>query len=146
MLGLAPRAHAQQNPPAGTLNVTVVDSTGAVIVGATVRVAGLDAATKGVSATPVPTSDKGVATIPRLVPGRYTVEAEFVGFEKGRIADMRVRNGDNKQVLMLQIEGVKQAVVVEQNRQQAAADPRGPSFGTTLTREQLEALSDDPDV
>jgi hypothetical protein len=46
----------------------------------------------------------------------------------------------------LPIAGVKEAVVVEQNRQQAAADPRGPSFGTTLTREQLEALSDDPDV
>ena len=29
---------------------------------------------------------------------------------------------------------------------QAAVDPRGPSFGTTLTREQLEALSDDPEI
>ena len=34
---------------------------------------------------------------------------------------------------------------MEQSRQEAAVDPRGPSFGTTLTREQLEALSDDPD-
>ena len=35
---------------------------------------------------------------------------------------------------------------VGQDKQAAAADPRGASFGTTLTREQLEALSDDPEV
>src|SRR5205823_258786 len=36
------------------------------------------------------------------------------------------------------------AVTVEQDRQQAASDRNGPSFGTTLTREEIEALSDDP--
>src|SRR5262249_45658966 len=35
---------------------------------------------------------------------------------------------------------------VGQDKQAAAADPRGRSFGTTLTREQIEALSDDPTV
>jgi len=130
----------------GTLQVTVVDSTGAVIVGATVTVVGVDAATKAMTPAPVQTSTQGVAIVPRLVPGRYAVQAEFPGFETRRIADVRVRNGDNKQVVLLPIEGHKEAVVVEQNRQQAAADPKGPSFGTTLTREQLEALSDDPDV
>jgi Carboxypeptidase regulatory-like domain len=139
-------ARGEQGNPGGTLHVTVVDSTGAVIVGATVTVAGADDATKSATLTPVQTSAQGVATITRLVPGRYSVQAEFPGFATGRLAEVRVRNGDNKQVLLLQIEGVKQAVVVEQNRQAAAADPRGPSFGTTLTREQLEALSDDPEV
>src|SRR5207244_2554155 len=33
---------------------------------------------------------------------------------------------------------------VEQHRQQAAADRRGSSFGATLTRDQVDALSDDP--
>ena len=57
-----------------------------------------------------------------------------------------MRNGNNKQVVMLPIEGHKEAVTVGQDKQTAAADPRGSSFGTTLTREQLEALSDDPEV
>src|SRR5919106_6602374 len=137
-------AHAQQ--PNGTLHVTVVDATGAVIAGATVTVAGIDGATKAVTPEPVKTSDQGIATVTRLTAGRYSVQAEFPGFETRRLEDIRVRNGDNKQVILLPIEGVKQAVVVEQDRQLAAADPRGPSFGTTLTREQLDALSDDPDV
>jgi hypothetical protein len=137
-------AHAQQQN--GTLTVTVVDTTGAVIPGATVSVVGIEATTKAASLEPVQTSERGIAIVPRLLPGRYSVKAEFQGFETRTIPDVRVRNGDNKQVVMLPIEGVKQAVVVEQNREQAASDPRGPSFGTTLTREQLEALSDDPEV
>ena len=74
------------------------------------------------------------------------MQAEFAGFETRKLPDVRVRNGDNKQVLMLPIAGHKEAVTVGQDKQAAAADPRGSSFGTTLTREQLEALSDDPDV
>ena len=88
----------------------------------------------------------GVATIQRLAPGRYSVQAEFTGFETRTLPDVRVRNGNNKQVLILPIEGHKETVLVGQDKQAAAADPRGTSFGTTLTREQIEALSDDPDV
>jgi hypothetical protein len=141
-----PMTAAAQQTAGGTLYVTVVDSTGAVIPGATVTVSGIDGATKAATLAPVRTSEQGVATVPKLTPGRYMVQAEFQGFETRQLPDIRVRNGDNKQVIMLPIEGVKEAVVVGQDRQQAAADPRGSSFGTTLTREQLEALSDDPDV
>ena len=69
----------------------------------------------------------------------------FLGFETRLVKDVRVRAGENKQVLLLPIAGLKDAVRVEQPQQEANVDPRGPSFGTTLTREQLEALSDDPD-
>src|SRR5262245_28507446 len=133
-----------QPAPAGVLRVTVVDPTGAVIVGATVTVAGIDQANLSVKPEPILTSAEGVATIPRLAPGRYTVEAAFDGFETRKIPEVRVRNGDNRQVILLPIAGVNEALAVEPNRQEAAADPKGPSFGTTLTREQLEALSDDP--
>jgi hypothetical protein len=139
-------ARAQAQPPAGTLVVTIVDSTGAVLPGATVTVTGIEAANKGATIEPVKAEANGVATIPRLAPGRYMVQAEFAGFETRRLPDIRVRNGNNKQVLMLPIEGHKETVLVGQDKQAAAVDPRGPSFGTTLTREQLEALSDDPEV
>ena len=138
--------HAQAPAPAGTLVVTIVDSTGAVLPGATVTVTGIEAANKAATIEPVKATDQGIATIAKLAPGRYSVRAEFAGFETRMLPDVRVRNGNNKQVLMLPIEGHKETVLVGQDKQAAAADPRGPSFGTTLTREQLGALSDDPDV
>jgi hypothetical protein len=58
---------------------------------------------------------------------------------------VRVRAGDNKQVMMLPIAGVQDSVTVERDKQESAAD-RQATFGTVLTREQLEALSDDPDI
>ena len=138
--------HAQTPAQAGTLVVTVVDSTGAVLPGATVTVTGIEAANKAATIEPVKATDQGVATVPKLAPGRYSVRAEFPGFETRMLPDVRVRSGNNKQVLMLPIEGHQETVVVGQDKQTAAADPRGSSFGTTLTREQLANLSDDPDV
>ena len=123
-----------------------MDSTGAVLPGATVTVTGIEAANKAAAIEPVKATDQGVATIPKLAPGRYSVQAEFSGFETRMLPDVRVRSGNNKQVLMLPIEGHKETVLVGQDKQAAAADPRGSSFGTTLTREQLANLSDDPDV
>ena len=140
------RPAAAQQAPGGVLLVTVVDQSGAVLVGATVTVTGVEAATNAVTPAPVQTSDQGIATIPRLVPGRYSVQAAFPGLETRTIPDVRVRNGNNRQVMLLPIEGLKDEVTVAQNSQEAATDPRGRSFGTTLTREQLEALSDDPDT
>src|SRR6185369_2424591 len=77
------------------------------------------------------------------VPGRYTVEADFPGFEKRVLTDVRIRPGDNKQVAVLQIPKMEASVTVDRDKQQSASDPRM-TFGTTLTREQIEALSDDP--
>jgi hypothetical protein len=142
---VATPAHAGQAARPGTLQVTVVDQSGAVIANATVTVTGAEAATKAQTPMPVQTNAQGVATVPALPPGRYAVSAEFPGFETRAIPEVRVRAGDNKQVMMLPIAGLQDAVTVERNRQETAAD-RQSTFGTVLTREQLEALSDDPDI
>src|SRR5436309_5478507 len=84
-----------QTPRDGTLLVTVVDQTRAVIPAATVTVTGLDDATKAIPIAPVKTLDQGVATIPGLKPGRYVVQAEFPGFEIVVLKEIRVRAGDN---------------------------------------------------
>ena len=141
-LGVWASSAVAQTPAAGTLRVTVVDPSGAIIVGAKVAITREDAS----SAMPASaqTSDTGVASVPGLPPGRYTIQAEFPGFETHLIKDVRVRPGENKQVVVLPIQRVETSVTVEQDRQAAAADPRGPSFGTTLTRDQIDALSDDP--
>jgi carboxypeptidase family protein len=133
-------------PANATLRVTVVDQTGAVIVGATVTVTSAEPASTRPGIPPVKTTDSGVATIAALLPGRYNVQAEFPGFEKQIIADLRVRSGENKSLAVLPIERIQADVSVEQDKQQAAADRNGRSFGTTLTRDQIEALSDDPQV
>src|SRR5688572_19372118 len=139
-------ADKQAPAPAGTLVVTIVDTTGAVLPGATVTVTGIEAANKGAAIEAVKAKGQGSATSAKLGAGRYSGRTEFAGFETRRVPGVRVRNGNNKQVLMLPIEGNKETVLVGQDKQAAAADPRGPSFGTTLTREQLANLSDDPEV
>jgi hypothetical protein len=141
----APAAAAAQAARPGTLQVTVVDQSGAVIANATVTVAGAEDATKAQAPAPVQTNAQGVANLVGLPPGRYTVRAEFPGFDTRSLPEVRVRAGDNKQVMMLPIAGVQDSVTVERNKQEAAAD-RQSTFGTVLTREQLEALSDDPDT
>jgi carboxypeptidase family protein len=135
-----------QQAATGTLRLTVVDQTSAVVVGATVKVTGADDATKASTIAPVQTTEAGVAVIPALAPGRYTIEAEFPGFEKRVLADIRIRSGENRQVAVLTIQKLEASVNVEQDKQQAASDRNGPSFGTTLTRDQIAALSDDPQI
>jgi len=133
-----------QTPAGGTLQVTVVDPSGAVIVGATVTVTGAENANSAATVAPVRTSDAGLARVSGLTPGRYIIQGEFPGFEKAVLKDVRVRSGENRQVVVLPIARVETSVTVEQDRQAAAADPRARTFGTVLTREAIEALSDDP--
>ncbi len=142
MCALAPSHAIAQTPPATSLLVTVVDQTGAVIVGAAVAVT---AATPNATQTPpTRTSDAGVAVIAGLAPGVYTIEAAFAGFETRVLKDVRLRAGENRQVAVLTIQRVETAVTVEQDKQLAASDRNGPTFGTVLTRDQIEELSDDP--
>jgi hypothetical protein len=146
LLTLCTTAFAQAPAPTGTLIVTVVDTTGAVLPGATVTLTGIDPNNKATVIEPVKATEQGAATIVKLAPGRYSLKAEFAGFETRTVPEVRIRNGNNKQVMMLPIEGHKETVLVGQDKQTAASDRNGPSFGSTLTREQIEQLSDDPDV
>lgn len=135
-------AHAQ-TPREARLLVTVVDPSGAVIPNATVRVIGLEDATKKAAVDPKQTSEKGIATFERLAPGRYSIQGEFTGFELGLLRDLRLRSGDNRRVLLLPLQKLTAEITVSRDRQTVASD-RNLTFGTTLTREAIEALSDDP--
>src|SRR5688572_1201880 len=85
-------AFSQAKPaPTGTLNVTIVDPSGAVISGATVIVTGAEDATAAATPpSPARTSSQGIAAITGLVPGRYTVQGSFPGFETRLVKDVRV--------------------------------------------------------
>ena len=133
-----------QTPQAGKLLVRVVDTTGGVLPKATITIVGVEEATKGVTIPPAKADDKGQATIEKLVPGRYAVRAEYEGFLPAEVKEYRVRAGDNKVELTLPLKGLTEGVVVGRDARDVATD-RTLTFGSVLTREQIQALSDDPD-
>ena len=131
-------------PPPGKLIVTVADPSGAVIPQATVTVVAEDGK-PGAAAPTIVTTTAGIATIEGLAPGRYTVTAEFPGFEKVTIKDYRVRSGDNRRSIALPVKKVADEVSVKPENRSDGLDPRGNAFSTVLTRAQIAALPDDPD-
>jgi hypothetical protein len=130
-------------PRDGRLSVTVVDQTGGVLPGATVTIIGTDDRTKAIDPVPGTATDKGVATFESLPPGRYAVKAEFSGFDPHIAPDVRVRSGDNRHTMTLALQKIADTVTIARDRQEVAVD-RQTTFGSALTREQIDALSDDP--
>jgi hypothetical protein len=138
-LAAVPAAAAAQ-PPSSTLRIVVQDPTGAVIVGAEVAAHAVDQISGPVRSV---TNDRGEAVF-TLVNGRYTIRAESPGFEPKELANLRLR-GDARREMKLSLAKIAQEVTVGQDARERASDPRGNSFGNVLTREQIDALPDDPD-
>ena len=145
VLAAVPKPVEAQAPRTGRLSITVADQTGAVIPNASVTLTGQEQATSAIKPAPAVTSAQGIATFEALPPGRYQVQAAFDGFETTMVRDVRIRAGDNRQNVVLAIQKVEDTVIVGQDAPAAASDRRGPTFGTVMTREQIDALSDDPD-
>src|SRR5258707_5126093 len=83
LLAFAPLAASAQLPAGATLRVTVVDPSGAVIVGARVLV------TPPAGGVVVETGTRGDATFAALEPGRYTMPVQSPGFESSDSPDRR---------------------------------------------------------
>jgi hypothetical protein len=142
---LSPSASVFGQGQRGRLLVTVADTTAAIIPDAKVTIVPLDEGGRGTPHPPIQTSPEGVATFSGLVPGRYSIMAEFAGFQMGLLRDVPIRAGENKRVLVLKIEGLQETVTVGQEGQAAASNRAAASFGVKLAEEQLEGLSDDPE-
>ncbi len=128
----------------GRLVVTVTDQTDSVIQNAAVTVTSQDGQASVAPIAPATTDDSGVAIVGGLPDGRYTIHVEFPGFRPAELRDVRVRGGDTRRRIVLQIGGFDEAVTVERDRQSASLDP-GSAFSSVMTREQIDALPDDPD-
>jgi hypothetical protein len=137
-----PAAAAAQAPARSRLIVTVTDPSGAIVPGATVTVVGLDPSNKETTVAPVATGASGTATFDGLAAGRYSITAEFAGFDLGLLRDVRVNRGDNKHVVVLPLKNMTESVTVGGEAQ--AANRASRAFGLNLTDEQVQALSDDP--
>ena len=136
-------APAAAQAPDTSLRVVVADQSGAIIVNATVRLQPTEPAGEARDAL---TNAQGEATFPGVTPGRYAIRAEFPGFDPRQIEDVRVRAGSSvRREMKLSIARVAQDVQVGQDPRDRALDARGNAFGNVLTREQIEALPDDPD-
>ena len=144
LLAPAPALRAQDRN-SGTLRLVVKDPSGAVIPNATVLVKGVEAATQNVVVPEVLSDGQGVASAANLPVGRYTITVSFPGFETRTIPDVRVRTGDNKRDVSLAIERVAESVAVGRDAATSASDPKSERFSNVLSKEQIDALPDDPD-
>ena len=141
---IAPTATSAQNQT-GRLIVTVNDTTGGSLPTATVTITGVESANRALKIAPQETTMNGIAIFDALAPGRYTVIAAFTGFETSPPREVRVRSGDNRLTIVLALARLKDEVVVGRDQQVAGSD-RAATFGSMLTREQIDQLSDDPAI
>ena len=95
---LLPAAAFAQPRTDATLRVTVVDPSGAVIVGARVTVRPMEARQAGTRLEPdrgesaaLETGARGDALFAALEPGRVAMHVESPGFEPADVRDVRVR-------------------------------------------------------
>ena len=141
----APHAAAQTPPQTGTLRVTVKDPSGAVVPGAMVQVRGAEDRTASIVRADIPSDGQGLAVATELTPGRYAIEVAFPGFETRVIPDVRVRAGDNRRDAVLAIQKLDESVSVGRDPATVSSDPNNDRFSTVLSKDQIDALPDDPD-
>lgn len=128
-----PVAAAAQN--SATLRVTVRDETEAALIHATVAL--VDPA--GVERQ-VLVDQSGVAAFTGLVPGTYQVRVEAEGFQ-GFAGPLNVKRGNNNAMATLTV-AIREEVFVNELD---AATRRDHGFTQTLSKEDIDSLSDDPD-
>lgn len=156
---LLPVTVAAQDARTSRVVVTVTDPSGGVLPGATVTLTGIEPATREATTVADPagpagpagiearTDDKGLAIFERAVPGRYSIAATFPGFDPGVLRDVRTRPGaESKVSIVLALSRLEDSVVVGNDTQEAAADRRTSEFGLKLSNDQIDALSDDPEM
>jgi hypothetical protein len=87
VVGLAPCGSAQESAAKGSLNSTVVDSTGGAIVGAQTTLAGPQGSQSQV------TNGQGTVIYQDLIPGNYKLGVEMKGFRRAEVPDITINVG-----------------------------------------------------
>ena len=145
LFGWIPDALADQRAQTGTLRITVHDPSGAVVPGAGVRIRGADGAAAEVALDGLLSDGLGVAIARVSSLGNYAVEVSFPGFDTKIVPDVRVRAGENRRDVTLAIQKLDQSVSVRRDPATSASDPNSDRFNTVLSKQQIDALPDDPD-
>ena len=127
-------AVAQQGGTA-SLRVTVLDETAAVLPGASILLVGNDGVEHVLQA-----EDTGVASVAGLAIGDYTIGASYPGFRPST-GTLTLKRGANQTAITLAVAISEEVTVAETD----AAERRDNGFTQTLSQEEIDALSDDPD-
>jgi len=125
----------------GRLLLSVLDPTDALIPHAVVHVARVERAGEAPRITV--NLDKSEWTAIELPEGQYRIRVGAVGFREVTFLRWVRSSQTTRLTVRLALERVDETVIVSRDRQTSALDPRG--FSTFLSREQIEALPDDPD-
>lgn len=124
----------------GTLTGQVIDSLGAIVVGATVTA--VDPANKEKSTT---TNSSGNYTINGLAPGKYVVRVTAPKFALYENTEVEITAGKREELIVaMTIEAVTENVDVNLNETVNTDSDRNLS-ATVLSEQDLKALPDDPD-
>lgn len=135
VLGTAAPALAQDRALASSLRVTVHDETAAVLPGASVVVVGADGVARELAV-----DGRGVASAENLPTGTYQVQVSMDGFQT-TVRQITLRAGPNTTTITLPV-AIREELVVNDVD---ASERRDNGFTTTLSQEEIDALSDDPD-
>ena len=131
---------AAQARSAASLAVTVVDPSGALVPQASMTVISRNGSPVATPRTYTSLSGRIVAD--DLQPGRYTVRVDATGFASELLDDVRIGSGPVRRTVRLELPVLSESLTVDPDPQGAVLDPRG--FSTFLSREQIDALPDDP--
>ena len=145
LLAALPEQAWAQRPQTANVRVVVKDPSGAVIPAASVRLTSIDGPGQGSPAAAVMSDAQGLAVVTALAPGRYRLDVEFAGFEPHVTPEWRIRAGDQRREVTLPIRRVDESVAVGRDPATSASDPNSDRFGNVLSKEQIEALPEDPD-
>ena len=132
----AGRASAQD---VASLTITVLDPSGAVVVGAAVHLA-----PERREAVDVLTGPDGTARLAMPAPAKVDVRVESPGFEPAELSGLSVRRSTTRTV-KLKLAKVVEVVEVGRDPRERASDPRSDVFSTILGAAEIRELPDDPD-
>ena len=127
--------HALQ---ADSLRVIITDQTGAFIPDVTARLRNEKGIVKEIK-----DSDDESVLFSKLISGKYILEIQAKGF-KPVSQEIEIKAGRNEISIKLEIAEIVENVQVERDKQDKALDSQDGAFSNFLTRDQLEALPDDP--
>lgn len=132
VLAICPLVYSQAN---GSFTGTVVDKTGSVITGATVKIT--SQATGAVRE--VKTDAAGYYLVPLLPVSIYTVRVESQGFQTTEQKDLRLQVDEHREVnFTLNPASVSQTVEV--SAQEVAVETTNPTLGQVITEQQVAEL------
>jgi hypothetical protein len=126
----------------GSVSGTAADASGAVLPGVTVTLS--NPGTIGGNQVAV-TDARGTYQFPRLVPGRYSVKGELVGFRAFVVEGVTVNaQATSRADLVLQVDTVQESVTV--SSEAPLLDTTAVLNQTVMTREVLDLLPDTNNV